>query len=408
MTDKKYEVILFQPYLRKFVLNFGKNLQHFSFSNIAHISISGGGYHKLPNFENEVLRVKTHWKNRLRRLLGIPNIRPYFKKRGDLLFTYGCLLLTFKPYCTYLETGLALYNYDLGIAKNPFAKFIVSFFATRSNCKRLIFVSEASKKSFFSTISYSTKFKALLEQKSTVVYPIPLENPNITSPKRATKNLKLLFPGTFYMKGGMEVTHAYETLRKNYPTISLTIITAIHMLKKEDVNYIQSLPGLILQDATLNEEQMANMYRSHDILLLPTYREGFGLVLIEALSYGMPLVITDQYATKEMVMEKFNGFIYPNHPLKDYNPQTYQMLGRYYNPKNFYKDLFMLQRSNQLKPIEDFLVSSVEQFLKNENLLEEYSKNSISLYNEKFKESKLSNEIEAIFSEAVETKEQHL
>jgi len=122
----------------------------------------------------------------------------------------------------------------------------------------------------------------------------------------------------------------------------------------------------------------------------------------------MPLVITDQYATKEMVMEKFNGFIYPNHPLKDYNPQTYQMLGRYYNPKNFYKDLFMLQRSNQLKPIEDFLVSSVEQFLKNENLLEEYSKNSISLYNEKFKESKLSNEIEAIFSEAVETKEQHL
>lgn len=404
MISRKYEIILFQPYLRKFVLNFGDRLQHFTFCNIANPPMLGGSYHKLPTFEKELLRVKTHWKNRLRRFLGIPNVRYYYQKRGDLLFTYGCLLLTSKPYCTYIETGLALYNYDLGIAKNPISKLIVSFLTTRSNCKQLIFVSEASKKSFFSSVNYSKKVRNILENKSTVVYPIPLEEPKNVSPKRFEGNLKLLFPGTFYMKGGIEVAHAYEKLRRKHENISLTIITALHMLQEQDLEYLKTLQGLTLQDARLNEEQMASMYRSHDILLLPTYREGFGLVLVEALSYGMPLVITDQYATKEMVTENFNGFVYPNHPLKDYDPQTYRLLGRYYNPRDFYKDLFMFQRSNQLKPVEDFLISSIEKFLENENLLEEYSKNSLALYTKKFHQSKLSEKIEAIFLEAINIK----
>lgn len=404
MSGKKFEVVLFQPYIRKFVLNFGQQLKRFTFCNIANTSITGGGYHTLPTFENELLRVKTHWKNRLRRLLGIPNIRPYFRKRGDLLFTYGCLLLTHKPYCTYIETGLALYNYDLGIAKNPIAKWLIIFLATRKNCKKLIFVSEASKKSFFSSVNYPKKTKDILERKSTVIYPIPLEKPESVSTKHFKGDLKLLFPGTFYMKGGMEVVHAYEKLRQTHDNVSLTVITAVHMLKKEDVEYIRTLPGLILQNANLNGEQMADMYRSHDILLLPTYREGFGLVLIEALSYGMPLVITDQYATKEMAIEGYNGFIYPNHPLKDYDSETYEMLGKYYNPKDFYRDLFKFQRSNQLKPVEEFLMSSIEKFLQNKNLLEKYSRNSLVLYNEKFHQGKLSEKIEGVFLEALGVK----
>lgn len=399
--DKKYEVILFQPYLRKFVLNFGKQLKYFTFFNIANPPMTGGSYHKLPTFEKEILRVKTHWKNRLRRILGIPNIRPYFKKRGDLLFTYGCLLLTKKPYCTYIETGLALYNYDLGIAKNPIARWIIGFFATRSNCKQLIFVSEASKKSFFASVNYGERTQKILMKKSIVIYPIPSEEAGTSTPKCFDGTLKLLFPGTFYMKGGMEVAHAYEKLRQTHQNVSLTIITALHMLRKEDIDYLCSLPGLTLQDAKLNEKEMAEMYQTHDILLLPTYREGFGLVLVEALSYGMPLIITDQYATKEMVQEGLNGFTYPN-PLRDYNPETYQMFGRYYNPKDFYTKLFSLQNTGKLKIIENFIISSVEKYLKDSTLLEDHSKNSLDLYSKKFHQALISEKIEGVFREAIE------
>jgi glycosyltransferase involved in cell wall biosynthesis len=393
---KKYTVILFQPYLRRFVLNFGRNLKQFSFKQVAQPPKSGIGYSTLPNYEKEIKRRKVNWKTRLRRLIGIPNIRIRMDREGDLFFTYGCLIITTKPYCTYIENGLALYNYDLGIAKNQFARLIVRFLATRSNCKKLIFLSEASKKSFFATVHYPPWARKILEDKSIVVYPIPIEKKKAI-PKRTNGTLKLLFPGTFYMKGGMEVIHAYERLRHQHGKVSLTIITAIHMIRHEDVEYMQSLPGLTLLDAKLNEQEMIDIYTTHDIFLLPTYREGFGLVLIEALAYGMPLIISDQFATKEMVIEKYNGFVYPNHPLKDYDSKTYQLLGKYYNPSDFYRDLFLYQKQGKLKPVEDFLVKSVEKFIKNPSLLEKFSNNSLALYDKKFNQKLLSRQIEAIF-----------
>lgn len=397
---KRYEVILFQPYLRKFVLNFGNNLQQFIFHNTASPPMLGGSYHKLPSFEKEILRVKSSWQSRFRRIIGIPNVRPYFKKRGDLLFTYGCLLLTWKPYCTYIETGVALYNYDLKIAKNPVARFIVSFLATRPTCKRLIFVSEAAKRSFFASVHYGKSVRELLERKSVVVYPIPIEQQGAKVAKQFTGQIKLLFPGTFYMKGGLEVVRAYEKLRETHDNVSLTVITALHMLRERDIRHMQSLPGLILLDAKLNEQQMAEIYQSHDLLLLPTYREGFGLVLVEALSYAMPIIITDQYATGEMLQAGINGFSYPN-PLRDYDSESFRMFGRYHDPKVFYEELFSLHDSGKLKPIEEFLVNSVEKFLDDPSLLERQSQASLALYSKKFDTKKLSEKIESIFLESV-------
>jgi glycosyltransferase involved in cell wall biosynthesis len=151
----------------------------------------------------------------------------------------------------------------------------------------------------------------------------------------------------------------------------------------------------------LNEQQMIDIYQSHDVFILPTFRDGFGLVLIEALAYGMPLIITNQYATGEMAIDGHNGFIYPNHPLKDYDPKTYRLLGMYYNPKDFYSALFKLQKKGEMKPIEYFIYSSMEKFILNPNLIEEFSKNSLELYNKKFHHQIISDKIESVFLEAI-------
>lgn len=399
-NENRYEVILFQPYLRRFVLNFGRNLKHFRFNHIAKPPKSGMGYHTLPSFEKEIQRTKTNWRSRLRRLTGIPNIRFRFDRDGDLFFTYGCLVISRKPYVTYIETGLALYNYDPRIAKNPLARIIVMVLASRSNCKALIFLSEAGKKSFFSTVHYPKLVRTTLEDKSIVIYPIPITKQD-TQPKKSSKNLKLFFPGTFYIKGGLEVAHAYERLRKKHANVSLTIVTALHMVRQEDISYMESLPGLTLHDAKLNEQEMIEIYKTHDVFLLPTYRDGFGLVLIEALAYGMPMIITDQYATSEMAIDGYNGFIYPNHPFKDYDPKTYKLLGRYHDPKDLYRDIFRMQDEGKLKPIEDFIVQSVEKFLKQPNLLEKMSQHSLQLYAKKFDADMLSKKIDKLFLEAI-------
>lgn len=398
----KYRVILFQPYLRQFFLNFGAHLQNFTLENTSKPPMLGGGYDRLPTFQKEILRRKDHWRNRLRRILGIPNVRFYFSEKGDVLFTYGCLIVTNKPYCTYIENGLALFNYDLRISRNPVAWAIAVFLMTRKNCKRLIFMSEASRKSFYSTVWYPTKVLKILQSKSIVIYPIPFpEMRSSVTPKIFTGSLRFLFPGQFYIKGGLEVMDAYERLQKQYSNVSLTIITPLHMLRSEDREHLKQIPGLTLLDATLSSEEMSAMYTSHDILLLPTYREGFGMVLVEAISYGLPLIITDQYATTEMTQRGKNAFVYPNHPLKDYDQHTYRNLGKYYNPKNFYTDFFRYKKEGALKHIEDFLFASMENFLLNPELLESYSRESLILYEERFDAKKISLQMEAVFLEAL-------
>ena len=398
-----YKVILFQPYLRRFFLNFGRSLKYGSFSNISKPPKSPSGYQSLPTFEKEVQRRKVTTITKLRRFFGIPNVRLRYSDDGDVYFTYGCLLITNKPYCVYIETGLALYNYDLGIARNPIARLIVSYLTTRRNCSKLVFFSEASKTSFYSTIKYSKRVRKSIDRKSIVIYPPAIEKKE-SSPKSFNGSLKLLFPGTFYIKGGIEVINAYERLRKTHSNISLTVLTAVHMLRPEDVERMKTIPGLTLLDARLSEQQMIDIYSSHDILLLPTYREGFGLVLIEGLAYGMPLIITDQYATKEMVIPGKNGFVFPDHPLKDYDPITYQMFGKYYNPADFYRDLFRFQKDGKMRPIEDFLIKSIETFLEHPEQLASFSRESIQLYREKFDAEKLSDQIETVFLDAVSKK----
>lgn len=393
----KQRIVLFQPYLRKHIINFGKYLCNFEF--VIKRPSSGNFYKSLlPAYDQEINRVKTNPINRLRRVFGILNVRIKFDKNADIFFTYGCMLFTNKPYCVYVENGVAIYNYDTAIAKNPITQMLFSLLVRRKNCKKLIFMSEAGQKSFFATIPYSPRTRAIAEEKSIQIYPLieKKDSPN----KKYSGKIRLLFAGIFYMKGGLELVHVFAKLQEKYHNVLLTIITPIHTIKESDRQIMRDIPGLTLLDANLNEGQMNEMYQTHDIFMLPTFRDGFGLVLVEAISWGMPIICTDQYATTEVAIEKYNAFVYPNHPLKDYDTKTYELFGKYYHPKYFYADLFRFQREGRMKPIEDFLYRSIEEFIIQPHLLEEFSKNSITLYNQKFHQDIIAEKIERVFQDA--------
>ncbi len=395
----KYRIILFQPYLRKHIVNFGAYLKHCKF--IIKKPSSGNFYHALlpSSYEDEIQRLKTSKINTLRRLLGIVNIRIKFDPEADLFFTYGCLLITNKPYCVYIENGMALYNYDVGLSKNPLAKLYVSWLVQSQKCQALIFMSKAAEKSFYAGVRYSVKTLAALQLKSYQIYP--LVEARSGDVKRVSGNLKLLFTGMFYMKGGLELIRAFNLLRQRYSNLELTIVTHLQTIKPSDLSLMKELPGLTILDAKLDAEAMDCLYKIHDIFILPTLRDSFGLVLIEALSYGMPIICTDQFATTEVAKEGYNAFVYPNHPLQDYDPITFQILGKYRNPKDFYADLSRLQQAGKLHGLESFLVASIEQFLENPSLLETFSEHSLELYRTTFHQGVITAQIEKVFLKSI-------
>lgn len=105
---------------------------------------------------------------------------------------------------------------------------------------------------------------------------------------------KLLFIGrTFASKGGDLVLKALARLRDQVdPGITLTIAGPPRFAEvPEGVNFLGALPSA----------EVAKLYDTHDLFVLPTRIEGFGIVFAEALARGLPCIGRNGFAMPEII-----------------------------------------------------------------------------------------------------------
>lgn len=114
---------------------------------------------------------------------------------------------------------------------------------------------------------------------------------------------KLLFVGKdFATKAGEQVIAALAILRADVdPNITLTVVGP-----KE-----WPLPGAppagVDYRGRIPIDQVRPLYAEHDLFVMPSRFEGFGIALVEALSHGVPCVARNAYAMPEIVRPGDNG-----------------------------------------------------------------------------------------------------
>jgi starch synthase len=59
-------------------------------------------------------------------------------------------------------------------------------------------------------------------------------------------------------------------------------------------------------------EDLPELLRKCDVLVFPSYCEGFALVLLEALASGMPIITTDATAGPDLIDQGSEGFLIPS------------------------------------------------------------------------------------------------
>ncbi len=64
-------------------------------------------------------------------------------------------------------------------------------------------------------------------------------------------------------------------------------------------------------DNGADKETIQKLYSTASIFVLPTLKETFGIVLIEAMHYGLPIITTNVAAIPELVTNSENGFLIP-------------------------------------------------------------------------------------------------
>lgn len=154
----------------------------------------------------------------------------------------------------------------------------------------IFFLSEAYRRQVFE--QYVPKKYHVELQKKTYIIPNGIDdfwfgNPP-TKEKALADQIKIIYAGRIDKNKNIPTTQkAMEILRKKGYDIALTVVGKV----EDEKEY-----SLIKKDTHTTcipaqpKEELLKLYREHNIFVMPSYTESFGLVYAEAMSQGLPVL----------------------------------------------------------------------------------------------------------------------
>jgi len=123
--------------------------------------------------------------------------------------------------------------------------------------------------------------------------------------------LVLGFVGQLDERKGIRVLlAAFERIKREWPQTRLVFVgqgslreLIVSEIEKQRWGEAVLLPGFL--------DDIVGVMQAIDILLLPSYWEGFGIVLIEAMAAGKPAISTDTSSMPEIIVDGQTGFVVP-------------------------------------------------------------------------------------------------
>lgn len=125
-------------------------------------------------------------------------------------------------------------------------------------------------------------------------------------PSRVAGGNRLLFLGRdFLRKGGDLVVEAARALRAGGRPVVLTIAGPLAWpLPEEPPEWVRFI-------GPVGRHQLVDLYDDHDLFVMPSRFEAFGLVFVEALSRNLPCIAADHMAMPEIVEHGATGLLVP-------------------------------------------------------------------------------------------------
>lgn len=113
-------------------------------------------------------------------------------------------------------------------------------------------------------------------------------------------------------KGINELVTAFERLYKENSAIRLIVVGAfeekLDPVLPEVKGIMQSCPGI---EMVGYQKDVRPFLLASDVLVLPSYREGFPNVVMQAGAMGLPCIVTDINGCNEIIIPNENGIIIP-------------------------------------------------------------------------------------------------
>ncbi len=130
---------------------------------------------------------------------------------------------------------------------------------------------------------------------------------------RGKKGPIVLYVGRISEDKGIEcLIRAAPSVLKQFPNTEFHIVG-------EDYGYLNKLKSLVTSlgversvifTGRVTSRRLVDVYRSADVFVLPSELEAFGIVVIEAMASGVPVIVSNCGGMKDIVKDGSNGLIF--------------------------------------------------------------------------------------------------
>jgi len=144
-----------------------------------------------------------------------------------------------------------------------------------------------------------------VKNKVEVVYPA-IEEQKITRDFNKKKITLLFVARRFYEKGGLYACEVIDRITKKYNFVEGIVIgeTPKKVLDRYEKNKKISFLSMIPRERLFRE-----FYPKSDIFVYPGFIDSFGFPIIEAMSFGIPIVSVEGAVRRELIKENYTGFV---------------------------------------------------------------------------------------------------
>ncbi len=144
---------------------------------------------------------------------------------------------------------------------------------------------------------------------------------NINRKEKAIKNeIKILFLATISKNKGIYIAlDVFKDLIIKYPNIKLIIAgvgSELESVKKYVIR--EEIPNVVFKGYVIGIDK-SRTFNEADIYIFPSYYEGMPISLIEALSFGIPIICSSVGAIPDFFQQKKMGFMISNQASLEYS-----------------------------------------------------------------------------------------
>lgn len=179
---------------------------------------------------------------------------------------------------------------------------------------------------------------------------------------RIDNRIEIVFVGQFIRRKGIDILlEALQPLFKQYPNLSLILVGGGELLD----SIRQQAAALCVTDRVVFEgvmpgDKIQARVAAADILALPSRWDGWGMVVNEALSVGVPVIASDRCGAAELIRNGVNGYVFRSEDISDLRNCLSDFLGKQNDWPSFRSNAAATGKSISVEAAAPYLIDCVK------------------------------------------------